>query len=61
MNKNDDSSKTDNCCVCYNKITDTKTSINHKELKKPAHFDCIIKEIEQYEELSDIYVSTASK
>ncbi len=40
------------CPVCNRPIREISTAIIFKESDKPAHFDCVIKEIKNQEELS---------
>ena len=39
------------CPVCHKPVRDLKTSIQHKLTNTPAHFDCIIKDIQKTETL----------
>jgi hypothetical protein len=37
------------CPICEKAISELSSAINHRETAKPAHFDCIMKTIEQTE------------
>ena len=39
------------CPICGNSVKDINTAIAENESEAPAHFDCIIKKLEQQEEL----------
>ncbi|MBN1410001.1 MAG: hypothetical protein JW969_04100 [Spirochaetales bacterium] len=41
----------ENCTICSKPIHDIYSAINFLQNDKPAHFECIIKEIEKTEEL----------
>ncbi len=40
------------CPICKNKIKEISSAINYRETEEPAHFDCILKSIENSEELA---------
>lgn len=40
------------CPICHKSVHEFFTAISYKESNNPAHFDCIIKEIKNKEELS---------
>jgi hypothetical protein len=40
------------CPLCKNQIKELSAAINYRETQEPAHFDCILKSIENSEELA---------
>jgi hypothetical protein len=40
------------CPICKNKIKEIWSAINYPDTEEPAHFDCILKSIENREELA---------
>jgi hypothetical protein len=41
------------CPICNKNIENSNLSITHREKQKPAHFDCVIKEISGEEDLAE--------
>jgi hypothetical protein len=50
-NRNFRNSSLPQCPICQKPIRDLNTSVQYRVTKTPAHFDCILKEIQQTEQL----------